>query len=589
MEDEHNFILQKLIGELIKVSAFEEYSARSLLLENIPGKDFISRSPENKASDLGIIVHFVASLGLLPGDRNALEILSTNLQPLLPKNTSQAEAIESFFARLVSPPVISPADAEIPFINRQDEMRDLLSSTAPPYHVLEGPAGYGKTKLLSVLHARFKDEKKYLSVLVAAHQQPGLLRMIQDIHASLGLSQNPVLSTTLPDESQAQEELLSRMGREHANEICDLYFGSNNGAQRKPISGVVLLVDNLDALPENEIHLFLGHYLPAMEQHLSLIEPFSLGGCFRVIVSLRYLTSTNNYIMRYLPAKVSLKPFAFYYVKQTVTSVLSRPPRLHVEAHIEQFTADIMHTTAGHPECIIKVLDLYREKKGLPPVFMREHSTQIWSGIVQPKIMDIRSGIPEHLHPIFSTLSIFREFNVAILENLIKDGDIAWSKSKHQLADELTGTFLYERNGRVLRDSITRRLFVLERRRLLEGQAFSLACQKAYDLYFSMLNQHSDAWAVECFYQFLQKSIQEIDDPYKRRKLEDELYARIIPEVLDAYLKGSDDRKADLTALRQKIYDDWELRFTLNYFLRDDNHFDEQPYRKFIKTADQWQ
>ena len=44
----------------------------------------------------------------------------------------------------------------------------------------------------------------------------------------------------------------------------------------------------------------------------------------------------------------------------------------------------------------------------------------------------------------------------------------------------------------------------------------------------------------------------------------------------------------DLNALLQKIDADWELRFTLNYFLRKDK-FDEQPYQKFIKTLNEWQ
>lgn len=92
---------------------------------------------------------------------------------------------------------IPRTNGTFPFTNRVDEMRLLLSSFAPAYHLIDAPAGYGKTKLLQQLHDQFK-EQNWQVVYLSIGSQDSLVRIAKTIAQQLDIEPLYQIQPPLP-------------------------------------------------------------------------------------------------------------------------------------------------------------------------------------------------------------------------------------------------------------------------------------------------------------------------------------------------------------------------------------------------------
>jgi hypothetical protein len=176
--------------------------------------------------------------------------------------------------------------------------------------------------------------------------------------------------------------------------------------------------------------------------------------------------------------------------------------------------------------------------------------------------------------------------------------------SEFNLAYELTSTYLLESEykTRTLRDGITRRLLSIR----LRGSApdeYAHFCERAENICRLRLQQTNinqpEIWAIESFFQALQplartrdngEFVHDIDDPNKRSVFREKFFSKNVPAILTGLLK---DRKTLPVsyglrhAFEQELANDWELKFTVNYYLRSDQ-FDDEPFNQLIALVSQF-
>jgi hypothetical protein len=230
---------------------------------------------------------------------------------------------------------------------------------------------------------------------------------------------------------------------------------------------------------------------------------------------------------------------------------------------------------------------MYRAQGVSPDHFLQFFGATIWQDIVHKVVGDIRNGIPEgtrKLRNVLDRLSVFRYLDYTILRYMIKEYDIAELNSEHDLADELTATYLFDWKGRFLRDDITRRLLAI-RLRYEMPEEFPERCQKAQQMCANRLGepnvQRPEMWAIEYLFQSLQQYAGVIQDPAQRLSIREVFLNENIPRVLRILVDDRnippENRSEEQTALLLTIQEDWEFRFTVNYYLRKDQYGDE-PY-----------
>lgn len=183
-------VKHQLIEKLTQLDRLESFDARSNLLEAVPGAYLISRVPGNARDDLQQIFDFAILIGQTDKGIPALEIVHRNTMRYVPAHTELSATIEKLFGKLL-PPIDEPKpalDDGIPFVNRQDELNNILSEMAGPYHVIEAPAGFGKTKIMMALQARFSEkEKNYLCGFANALNKQSFVNVITNLCESLQL------------------------------------------------------------------------------------------------------------------------------------------------------------------------------------------------------------------------------------------------------------------------------------------------------------------------------------------------------------------------------------------------------------------
>ena len=492
-----------------------------------------------------------------------------------------------------------------PFVNRQNELSEILDNSAPPYYLIAAPSGYGKTRFVKALkekfekqdyicgYVSFKEAKTYLDVLQA---------LAKDLFGDTLLIDEDAFVQPLPgkpmaagiklelDQNQADswgyrfQDALRRLGKFELPES-----ETDNGRK----AGIALMFDDVDngSLPLPQVEILLKYFIPSLQRNLAVLKFFTNKGRFRVIVAGRYI-STKAEVKRSLTfATMTLKPFTLNVITQAVQNVL---PEVNSQEQ-EQISAHLMYLTGGHPECIKKVLDFNRtDGGGNAEEFIRFKSDEIWNNIVLAEVEEIRAGIPKRLLKTFEYLSIYRVFNVSILNNLLENNKIKYKKGGdvHGLGDELTGTHLYSREKRIIKDAITRRLILLNVFHNSTPVAFKARSETAFEIYKKLLQDPKvstgrELWAVECLYQALQMDVFEINTLEKRHQKAQEFMNEVVREVRNLYLSNIQDDEPDLIedeigVLLEVLNEDWEFEFVLNYFLRD-KLYSDAPYQQLIK------
>ncbi len=495
-------------------------------------------------------------------DYSEEQVLVTR-RPELAKQIAELKAAE---------PQPSPPP-HIPFTNREDELKQILSSFAPPYHLIDAPAGYGKTALLKELERRFK-ERKWMCAYVSAQEHRSVPAIAQALATELDISLD----------LGADAKLLGlNLGRQIIQQR-----GKDFGESANAYKGVVLLID-VDKRPWTSllptVDALFTDFIPGVEYSLHGFEPFRKEHHpFRVIFAGRYLAGKAPKDTPLSLTVLRLTPFDYEVVRDTARAYLSD------QRGVNQLAAHLMYYTGGHPGCMARVLKLYEEKKYPPDDFFRYSAEEIWEGIVCPEANAVHNDVRRGLRRIFDDLSVFRYLDYNVLRRVLDEAVYPEHESEFDLADELTSTYLMDWKGRLLHDSITRRLVAIRLLREIGPWSFARHCQRAQEICAARLQepnaQAPERWTIEYLFQSLQQYTEAIQVHQKREEIRQNFFQTTVPEALRLLMsvRGRNARE-ERDALKRELETDWEFRFTVNYFLRRDEYNDEL-YKKLQEKID---
>ncbi|MGB0384094.1 MAG: hypothetical protein ACPGWR_04640 [Ardenticatenaceae bacterium] len=475
----------------------------------------------------------------------------------------------------VKPVTVKPQPPEpprLPFVNRQEELNRILSPLAPPYHLIDAPAGYGKTALLKELEDQF-EKLNWLCAYVSVQKDRTLPRITHTLAAELQVS-----FTQDDDTRSLGQNLAEALVQQRGHHFC---------SQDKGKKGVILFID-IDKRPwdamESAINFLFTNFIPDIEQVLHGFEFFQKGyNLFRVVFAGRYLAGKTPRRTPFQLSPVKLTPFNYEVVRETVKAYLPQ------QREVGQLTAHLMHITAGHPGIIARVLSLYQQRgQHSPDEFFRHYADEIWEGIVWPESDAIRKDIDRELRRFFDYLTFFRYLNESVLQDLLDQMRRPKYPDAVDLADVLTGAYLMNWEGRLLRDSLTRGLLVRRFLREIETDAFAERCLRAQEICAVYLKepaaQMPEKWMIELLFQHLQEHTSDIQSPQKRAEIRQNFFANVVPDALQLLVNNRKPRPQQ-AHLGRALKEDWEFRFTVNYYLREDLYNDE-PYDELLKQIE---
>jgi hypothetical protein len=460
----------------------------------------------------------------------------------------------------------------VPFKNREDEIALILSSFGEPHYLIDAPAGYGKTVLLSQLRELFESQDpKWVCALASMRSDSRISDLASRLAQRLGLSRSP------------SGEDARRFGGSLASQL------KNKRAEDIRSGGVVLLID-LDRSSSTDLAKeIIDHFVPGIWEGLKTLDfqaPRKQKP-FRVILAGRHLT-------RELPADIPgwkrkrLSPFAYKAVYETARDYLVG--HTEHEPSIKTIAAHILYLTGGHPGCMARLLRSYREKGLTPDDFLAQSMKQVERGqdnVVQPAIDRAYESVSSDLQEAFDKLCVFRYLIPDMFSKVLGSSHpLLKDQDEHDLADRLTKIQQLHRDGYFLAVDIIRRLLVIRLRRSAAAE-FAHWCQDAKALCEGQLKksnaQRPAKWAIECLFQFLQQHADDVLVPEKRIEIRDKFFGHQLSEVLDTLVRGR-NIKEERNVLQQELAKDWEFEFTVNYFLRRDVYEDE-PYQGLLQQV----
>ncbi|MBD3270148.1 hypothetical protein GF376_01335 [Candidatus Peregrinibacteria bacterium] len=451
----------------------------------------------------------------------------------------------------------------VSFVNRKEELTDSSANYAAPFLLYEAPAGYGKTELLKAIeHEHFR--KGWLCAYVKVDQEaPSVTHVLENVVTAFGYHDLLPLC-----------ENVSSVARALAAALKVRLESFERGHKEV---GAILLVDNIELLPLREADVFLNQFLPLMQATLSV---------FRIRLAGRYTTSSWARKAKKCKLVVHpLTPFKFNAVRDTI--------RLKSERQLDLRAAHLMHVTGGHPGCIIEILERMNFDEPVEQHFALNDDK--YKRIVLSTASQVRQSIPPKLRDVFDTLSVFRRYNYWLLERMIDDGLISYQGDARDLEKELTATYLVVRDQGFIQDEIVRRLLSI-RLRWKERERFVTLCEQARVIYREYLGNtisRPEFVAIEGLYQELQSRYYQESSPVlsqealQQEALRNEFFTD--DGVLNFYLKtlASKPEAQDIMAdLRTRLIreEDWEFRFVVNFYLRDDQ-YTNKPYQQIIDAV----
>lgn len=142
--------------------------------------------------------------------------------------------------------------------------------------------------------------------------------------------------------------------------------------------------------------------------------------------------------------------------------------------------------------------------------------------------------------------------------------------------------------GRLLQDKITRRLLALRLLREIGSYGFAWHCQRARKICATHLEEPStqmpERWAIEYLFQSAQQHTEEIQSQQKRQQIAKDFFEKELSKALQLLIKERNPR-VEQAALKRTLETDWEFRFTVNYYLRQDEYSDA-PVNALLEQID---
>jgi hypothetical protein len=448
----------------------------------------------------------------------------------------------------------------IPFTSRDKESQLIQSPLSPAYFILDAPSGFGKTALLQQLHAHFRDHG-WLSAYAAI-----------DSHSTL-----PDLVKALADDL-AVTPLLAQ---DHDSRPWGMRFGAalQNHWDELNKEGLVLLIDLDERAPHTIAAELIDSFIPQVQSCMRALRFFARKhNRFRIVLAGRKLAPPPKTKVPIPLAILSLPPFSFDMVRETTRHYLEHL----AEETLDQLSAHVFHLTGGHPGSVAQVLAMFRRYGGTPDFFVAHYALRVWQEALRPAVDELAVSLGSHYN-ILSELSVLRSLNYAVFPQLLDETHFsATPLNAIALADELTTAYLLNRDGRFLKDSQTRRLFVIQRYHQ-DPQTFARRCQHAQAICAAELSkdkvQAPEVWMIEYLFQYLQQHAY-APDAAQRRKIRDDFFTVQAPTALRLFAETHSVRhpREKYEALRQQLDADWEFQFAINYYLRDEQFADANAY-----------
>ncbi len=461
----------------------------------------------------------------------------------------------------------SPKLIEIEFVNRLNEIAFITNIDCPPYLLLSAPMGYGKTRLLKAVKDALQKQKWLCVHLELLRTNTySFEELTTQILQQLGEQDTKKSDVTTPQRT--------------GTKIARCMLKALNNFQQQ---NILMLLDSVESLEEGPAKQFLNQCIPSLQEVLSR----AYGSIkLRIIFAGRYIAHWKQWGAKIPLQPISLTPFDFSAVYQTVENFEPTSGFRMESAYKQEFVAHLMYFTGGHPGCMV---DILRKDYGYPINLVLANEQENYDTIVKPVIEEIQRHIPPKLQNRFKKLSVFRKYNYRLLKKII-DGELCeYKESARKLEKSLTTTSLVERKDGFIQDEIVRRLLAI-RFRQVERESFITLCQKAKDIYKQDLQQtisRPEIIAVEGIYQELQVEYHQEEQPLKTKQaLQEKFFAKdgILYEYLELLANRPDatDSIADLIRLLEDGNRNWEFRFVINFFLKAENQYNEEPYQHML-------
>jgi len=467
----------------------------------------------------------------------------------------------------------------IPFTNQENIIGPITSEYSRPYHILDAPAGYGKTALLHELKRRL--EKEFWCVYVSTVDHRTIIGLIKALFSEFGLTVPPI-ADNFPMSPNELEGIIGKLGNELKKK-----------RNKESKDGFVILID-IEKVAQPEIEILsngIESLINTLHRSLQADQYLrSKPNALRVIIGGRYLARNEELpLTKQLPFQVhKLSLFSYDILLQWVTSSASSVSHL-ANDELKHISAHIMYLSGGHPGAIAPLLEKYAEGSMKPDAFLTYHKPDI-EKISNEKIAQVISDIPPKLRKAMNTLSPCRRVTPRFLgefmiQGLIEGGD------GYALADELTMSYLMTYDDGFLQDGVTRGLLAIDLRQT-KLDHFIRICQTAKDLYQNDLLRPNISRpvivAIELLYQELQLEHYQlsIDNIETRKKLADKFFGSILENCLSS-LTDSRDARDIIRDFRGTLRKDVEFQFTLNYFLRGAS-YNEEPYEQLKKYLEEY-
>lgn len=493
---------------------------------------------------------------LNPADRLRLERQAEDL-------SRQIDKLQHELATLAANESPQNGLEEFPFTNRHDELKLLLSSFAPAYHIIDAPAGYGKTKLLHRLQEQF-NELGWIAIYVSVGLYDRLTNISQAIADAIGIrhifDQLPHLPPGI------------RLGS-----ALNFHWQTIAESDKK---GLVFLIDIEAQARPATVQSIQEDLIPQVRDGLKTLAFFAQShNPFRVVIAGRYLTLSETAVPAYPTNIQRLSTFTYQVVRDSARQYLQG----FSHDVVDNLTAHLVYLTGGHPGCIAEILQIYRQS-GLPPdIFLQQYGEQVWEQVVKRYTEDIYGIVAEH-GDILNKLSVFRYLDYAVLEAFVSQYDL--EIDAYSLSDLLTGAYLLNWDGRYLKDDIIRRLLAINLRQL-SADKFVAYSQYAQEIYKEFITNKTtmgpDRWAIEYLFLVLHKNACDIHNEDTRIELSHHFFQNEVPKALNLLVEGRGiprrQWRAEKEAISRALHQDWEFQFTINYYLRN-HHYSTQPYQQ---------
>lgn len=467
------------------------------------------------------------------------------------------------------------------FTNRESELDEAIYNPRGQYLYFQAPTGYGKTRLLGEINENLQ-ARGWIRVLLTVQPDLRSTNIIPTIVEQL--------SQQLPDPEQTLQAC-SKGTLIESSEAIGRWLAAVRTSKLKIFQGVAILVD----IPNGTVshadmmtRAIIENVITGIWVGLEDADYFKrVRHGYRVIVTGR---SEGKYFANLsypqFERKV-LKPLEYKHVKRICEEIVQ-----DLSAHVE-FAANLFFISGGHPGCISQILkEFYTRNPQNPRAFFDTfgHTLQ---HIMSREAHEVSLGIEANLRGRYRTLCIYRRLNDVLLETHLQDHPTynVYSLRQHLLAASLVE---WDDIHRTYAGDVVRRLMAL-RLRYEEPPEFKEACAQAQERYLKEMQGGGELcalWAVEAWFQFFQKEFERITTTAERKQLEEEFLTIQVPEVLKRLVDGRSNPASDLESLRGIVHNDWEFKFTVNYYLRDeavDRSSWMDPFNKLIALIEKFQ